>query len=226
MFGQSQRRAANPRSAQASDHMNSVVPPSVIALRLPFMGTWFVAQGGDTMNVNHHMAIESQWFGIDFARVGGIHGRELADGVPHKLEDCYSWGETVVSPCQGQVERVEDGHPDNAIGTSDPSHPAGNYIVIKVKPDVFIFIAHFQHSSIAVQPGFQVATGQVLGLCGNSGNSTFPHVHLHVQNTPEYAAGTGQPFEFEGMDVELCGRTFSNVSWPLIRGLFVRQHAA
>jgi len=36
---------------------------------LPFMGRWFVMQGGDTPNVNHHMDVVAQWYGLDHTHV-------------------------------------------------------------------------------------------------------------------------------------------------------------
>jgi hypothetical protein len=49
-------------------------------LTLPFQGRWFVAQGGDTPNVNHHMAVQAQWYGIDFAKVGGAQRPRIGVG--------------------------------------------------------------------------------------------------------------------------------------------------
>ena len=55
--------------------------------RLPFSGTWFVAQGGDTPNVNHHMQVRSQAFGIDFIKVAGPSGRALTNGTGKDLKE-------------------------------------------------------------------------------------------------------------------------------------------
>ena len=88
--------------------------------RLPFDGRWFVMQGGDTPNVNEHMRVPAQWFGIDFAKVGGPSGRELARRAPTAAEDFYSWGEPVLAPSDGDVVAVVDGLADNPLGTKDP----------------------------------------------------------------------------------------------------------
>jgi hypothetical protein len=66
-----------------------------------------------------------------------------------------------------------------------------------------------------------VRKAQPLGLGGNSENSNFPHVHLHVQDTPTFNEGTGQNPVFGPIDVELTGKRLNAVTWPLIRGLFV-----
>lgn len=38
--------------------------------------------------------------------------------------------------------------------------------------------------------------GQTLGLCGNSGNSSEPHLHYHLQNTGIFFDGDGLPAQF------------------------------
>jgi murein DD-endopeptidase MepM/ murein hydrolase activator NlpD len=192
--------------------------------RLPFGGRWFVMQGGDTPNVNEHMGVPAQWFGLDFAKVGGPSQRELTRGIPAKVEDYFAWGESVEAPIGGEIVAVMDGLPDNHIGVKDPQHPAGNYVVLKAAEGRYLFLAHFQRGSITVAVGQRVEVGQRLGSCGNSGNSDFPHIHMHIQNTSALNTGRGQNPVFAHIDVELTGAHFADVTWPLIRGLFVANH--
>ena len=42
-----------------------------------------------------------------------------------------------------------------------------------------------------------MSKGQVIGLCGNSGNSTEPHLHYHLQNKPSIGDGDGLPAQFK-----------------------------
>jgi len=56
--------------------------------------------------------------------------------------------------------------------------------------------AHLKKGTVAVSAGQRVNTGDVLGLCGNSGNSSEAHLHFHVQNSPDLEAGTGMPVAF------------------------------
>jgi len=196
-------------------------PVSAQDLRLPFNGRWFVMQGGDTPNVNQHMTVEAQAFGVDFAKVGGASQRQLALGTPTKVEDFFSWGEPVLAPADGTVVSVVNDRPDNPLGTKDAEHPAGNCLVIRVAEERFVYLAHMQRGSVSVKVGDTVKRSQRLGLCGNSGNSDFPHIHLHVQDTPDLNAGRGQNPIFGAINVELTGKQFTGVTWPLIRGLFV-----
>jgi murein DD-endopeptidase MepM/ murein hydrolase activator NlpD len=129
----------------------------------------------------------------------------------------------VVSPVVGEVIDVVDSLPDNPIGSKDLGNPCGNRVIIKAAPDSFVILAHMQKGSIRVQIGDHVASRQVLGLCGNSGNSDAPHIHMHVQDQPTFNIGTGQNIIFQAINVELSGKRFTQVDWPLIRGLFVDQ---
>lgn len=193
-------------------------------LRLPFDGRWFVVQGGDTLNVNHHMQVKAQWFGLDFAKLGGALGNELAKPNPSRVDDFYAWGADVLAPADGEVQAAVDGISDNALGARDAEHPGGNYVSIKISPGRYLFLAHLRQGSLMVKPGQHVVRGQVLGRCGNSGNSDYPHLHLHIQNLPEFGAGEGQNPIFSSIDVVLSGKSFLDVSWPLISGLFVSPH--
>lgn len=192
--------------------------------RLPFEGRWFTLQAGDTPNVNEHMRLRAQWFGIDFGKVGGPSGRELVRTDGRTIEDFFCWGSDVLAPVDGRVVEVVDDLPDNAVGQKDPVHPAGNHVVIEAAPDQYVWLAHFQRGSVAVRPERTVKRGDPVGRCGNSGNTDFPHVHMHVQDTPTFNAGTGRNIVFVGIDVELSGKSFDDVDWPLIRGLFIRNH--
>jgi murein DD-endopeptidase MepM/ murein hydrolase activator NlpD len=50
-----------------------------------------------------------------------------------------------------------------------------------------------RRGSVRVRPGQRVRRGTVLGVCGNSGNSSEPHLHFHLQDSPEPLSGIGLP---------------------------------
>ncbi len=190
-------------------------------LGLPFSGRWFVTQGGDTPNVNHHMTTPAQAYGIDFGKVGGPNGRDLTRRSPLRVADYYSWDEDVLAPADGTVVAIVAGLRDNPLGSRDTQNPVGNHVVIRIHESRFVFLGHLQQNTVTVRPGDSVRRAQPLGRCGNSGNSDFPHVHLHVQDTPAFGEGNGQNSIFGPIDVELTGKRLEAVAWPLIRGLFV-----
>lgn len=191
--------------------------------RLPFEGRWFVFAAGDTINVNHHMVERSQWFAVDFMKTGGLNDRALSTGDGKSLENYYSWGQSVVSPVDGVVRKVLNTDPDNPIGTRDKKNAFGNHVVIEASPKEFVYLAHFQKGSVVVKEGDTIKAGQLLGKCGNSGNTSAPHIHMHVQDELKPYSGAGQIMTFRGINVLLSGKQFDDVNWPLIQGLFVWQ---
>ncbi|MBA3245999.1 MAG: M23 family metallopeptidase, partial [Actinobacteria bacterium] len=53
--------------------------------------------------------------------------------------------------------------------------------------------------SVRVRAGQRVRAGDVLGLTGNSGNSSEPHLHFHVQDRPGlFGSARGLPVSFVG----------------------------
>lgn len=65
-------------------------------------------------------------------------------------------------------------------------------------PPRFVALCHLRRGSLAVRPGDPVRAGEVLGRCGNSGNSTEPHVHLQVMDAPDPTAARAVPFTLPG----------------------------
>jgi hypothetical protein len=183
----------------------------MVKYQLPFAGRWFVMHGGDTVNVNHHMAVSAQWYGLDFMKVGEPGGRALHKSNGKKVEDYYSWGDEVFAPISGKLEIVVDGVPDNRIGVQDRHNIAGNHVVIQTEANRFVFVAHLLNGSVCVKRGDYVTAGQLIGKCGNSGNSTAPHIHMHTQDTPILNNGQGQNMIFANIDVELTGKIFEKV---------------
>ena len=61
---------------------------------------------------------------------------------------------------------------------------AGNHILIESN-GVEILLAHFKKGSIKVKVGEIVTTNTILGQVGNTGNTSEPHLHIHVENGGE-----------------------------------------
>lgn len=163
------------------------------ALRLPVDGEWFVYWGGRDIQDNYHAVDVGQRFALDLLvmRDGQSHS-----GDPSRLESYHCWGRPILAPAGGVVLRAVDGLPDQAIGASDPENPAGNHIVIDFGNDEYGFLAHLRQGSVRVARGDAVAAGQEIGLCGNSGNTSEPHLHFHMQTSPRLGQGEGLPAQF------------------------------
>ena len=167
--------------------------PSDIRFRLPLDGPVTVAWGGPTLAVNYHGIMPDQRWAFDLLVT--TNGRTFRDDGS-RLEDYYAYGRPVLAPADGITRVVHDGEPNEGVGAWRFLRTAGNYIVLEVAPSEFLFIAHLQPGSITIAPGDLVSAGQVIGRVGNSGNSSEPHVHLHLQDSPRPYLGEGIPFYF------------------------------
>ncbi len=162
-------------------------------LRLPFTDEWFVFWGGRTLLSNYHAAAQDQRFAYDFLvlKKGKTH---TGDGSSNA--DYYCHGKPVVATGAGEVIDTADGIEENIPGQKNTKELLGNYVVIDHKNGEYSFFAHFKTNTVQVKKGDRVLAGTLLGQCGNSGHSTEPHLHYHLQNTPTLFKGEGLPLFF------------------------------
>ena len=72
----------------------------------------------------------------------------------------------------------------------------GNHVVLDLGGGVYAALAHLRRGSLRVRPGDRVAPGQQLAECGNSGNSTEPHLHFQLMDHPSVLLAAGLPLRF------------------------------
>lgn len=158
-------------------------------LRLPFFGEWDVWQAFDGPWTHH-----GAWrYAYDF--VIRDDAGQTFQGSGASLGDYYCFRRPVVSPVRGRVVKVVSELPDNEPGHVASGHNWGNVVVIYDERGFYVLLAHFARASIRVSEGAWIEAGGMLGLCGNSGFSPQPHLHVQVQATPEIGAAT-LPFSF------------------------------
>ncbi|HAS42864.1 MAG TPA: peptidase M23 [Microscillaceae bacterium] len=164
-------------------------------LILPFEGEWTVVWGGDTPELNYHANIEAQKNAFDIVMTDK-HGKSYkTNGASN--EDYYAFGQKLIAPCDAEVVLVVDGIKDNKPREMNTYYVPGNTVVLKTANNEYLFFAHFKQHSIAVKQGQKVKQGELLGLCGNSGNSSEPHLHFHIQNTEDVNKATGTKCYFD-----------------------------
>ena len=165
-------------------------------LSLPFNGTWWVFWGGPTERQNYHVVAPDQRHAYDFVvwRFGATHR-----GAGTTNSDYWAWGRTVLAPAAGRVVEAVDGVRDNRpqVQVENPQAPAGNHVVLDLGKREYALLAHFQKGSVRVRVGDRVQAGAVLGRTGNSGNSSEPHLHFHVQDRQAlFGSARGLPLAF------------------------------
>lgn len=101
----------------------------------------------------------------------------------------------------GIVEYVNKGCMSHIGSSSDLCGGGyGNHIIIKHSDGNYTLYAHLHQNSISVQVGNSVAQGQVIGMVGNSGNSTGAHLHFEVRVGQNTMAARGDPLNFVDPD--------------------------
>ena len=162
-------------------------------LCLPFTGEWLVFWGGRSVADNYHATVRDQRFAMDFCmmRDGATHS-----GNGDRNEDYYCFGKPILAPGDGLVVAVENARPDQRPGDMNRWYPLGNHVIIDHGNAEFSFLAHLERGSVSVTQGARVRAGEQIGRCGNSGHSSEPHLHYHLQDNSTFAKGDGLTAQF------------------------------
>jgi murein DD-endopeptidase MepM/ murein hydrolase activator NlpD len=178
---------------------------SKIEYRLPFVGEWTVVYGGLEKEYSHSWGVVTQRYAYDFLKMNEF-GQTYRGEMPEDVNAYECYGETVLAPADGTVVEIgtncEEGKimlPGNMEVTAKDIR--GNYVLIKHAESEYGFIGHLQPQSICVKVGEKVQVGQIIAKCGNTGNSSEPHVHFHVQDSPDFFTSAGIPIVFRDICV-------------------------
>lgn len=162
-------------------------------LRLPFEGAWSVLWGGSEWADNRHASVSDQRFAYDFLAVQ--RGSSFT-GNGRANEQYFCFGRKVLSPADGTVLSVVGDVPDNAPGFVSTQTLYGNNVVIDHGKGEYSLLAHMKKGSITVKRGSRVRAGDTVGLTGNSGTSTEPHLHYQLMDRADYLHAHGMPSQF------------------------------
>lgn len=186
-----------PRIREPTYATDEIVPRT--GLRLPFEGEWSVFWGGRTLTENYHRASPGQRYAYDFVitRDGSSH---TGEGTTN--DDYYCHGMPIFAPATGRVVGAVDGVADNTPGEMNPGQLLGNHVLIDHGHSEFSLLAHLQLGSVAVESGDEVGEGDRVGACGNSGNSSEPHLHYQLQDGPEFGVARSIPAPFHSYSAD------------------------
>ncbi|MGH9685220.1 MAG: M23 family metallopeptidase [Candidatus Acidiferrales bacterium] len=191
-----------------------------IVITPPLRGDHWVAANGPSNTSGHRRAlipidgraVISQRFAIDWVKLGDDGKTYHGDKLDNK--NYYAFGVDALAVADGVVTEVKDGIPLNVPGENSRAVPitletvGGNHVILNIGNGNFAFYAHLQPGSIRVKLGEKVHRGQVLGLVGNTGNSTEPHLHFHISNASSPLGSEGLPYLLRSFEVEGKGWTW------------------
>ncbi|WP_310171730.1 M23 family metallopeptidase [Enteractinococcus fodinae] len=190
-----------------------------LELDYPFRGRWQVRNSPANRVPSHGTPRFGLSYAIDFVPVD-----DAGRSAPFKLGSLFrseppeafvGFGRPVLSPIAGLVIGVHNAEIDHAAYRGFPSvgyaasqrrratvgrHALlGNHVLIeatRLTGFAVVVLCHLQHGSVEVTLGQHVVSGQPIGRCGNSGNSTEPHLHLHAVDGRDITRARAVPIQF------------------------------
>ena len=180
----------------------------------PLRGDNWLAGNGPSNSSGHRRALIpidgrariAQRFAIDWVRLNADGRTFTGDAKNNKNYRAY--GSDALAVADGTVTEVKDGIPENVPGENSRAVPitletvGGNHVILDIGHGRYAFYAHLQPGSLKVKLGDHVKRGQVLGLVGNSGNSTEPHLHFHLSDGNSPLGSEGIPYALESYDTK------------------------
>ena len=149
-----------------------------VSASLPFLGEWTISQG-HSGEYTHKGEWRHAW---DFV-ITDRNGQQYKDSGDFH-EDYYCFGKAVLAPFDGVVVEAVNHVQDNVIGDVNTRENWGNTVIIKYNDYLYAKLSHLKYHSLEVKAGDQVKKGQLIGRCGNTGRSPYPHLHFQFQLTP------------------------------------------
>jgi peptidase M23-like protein len=144
-------------------------------------------------------------FAIDWIKVNASGAHAAGDAsVP---ANWFGYGAQVLAVADATVAATRDGMAEPGAVAAGPSRvpigdATGNYVSLKLADGRFVFFEHLKPGSVRVHPGQHVRRGEVIGNLGFTGQSTGPHLHMHVADANAPLAAEGLPYAMEGFQVQ------------------------
>lgn len=146
----------------------------------------------------------SQQFAIDWIKVDGQGKAFRTDGK--RSEDWLCYDVDVLAVADGTVVEAMRDLPDQPPGAAPRSltipEIAGSHVILDLGGGRYAMYAHLAPGSVTVHVGDHVRAGDKLGLLGNSGNTTGPHLHFQISDRPSTLDTTSLPFVFAAMELQ------------------------
>jgi hypothetical protein len=201
-----------------------------VVVELPLRGEWSVERTPADRIPSHGTDLLGQRYAYDLVRTDHRRGFHLHPAgtlrwllLGGRTRDCYGWGQPVHAALDGVIVQAVDGVAERqwlhvvreswlAVKTTvafarrglDAARLAGNHVITETA-GMYALYAHLAPGSVAVTSGQRVRAGELLGRVGHTGNSTAPHLHFHLMDSPDPLRAKGIPCAFAAYLVERDG---------------------
>ncbi|MFF7245566.1 M23 family metallopeptidase [Embleya sp. NPDC008237] len=201
---------------------------SAVEVEAPVTGRWRALNSPADRVPSHGTRAYGQAYAIDI--VAEPDGRPRPSfgwwPVVRRSGAFPAFGAPVVAPADATVVRVADGQRDHLSRNSFPALPyllvegmcrdlagarrlVGNHVILDLGAGVYALYAHLRRGSAVVREGERVRAGDELARCGNSGNSSEPHVHFQLMDDADPDVARGIPFDWRGIGVPANDEVFT-----------------
>ncbi|MER5769009.1 M23 family metallopeptidase [Streptomyces sp. NPDC001985] len=219
----------------ARAHTSGERPPATEVLP-PVTGRWIALNSPADKTPSHGVHGYGQAYAIDIVADPRSPGAPDAPTRPpfawlwpvvRRNRDFPAFGAPLLAVADATVVHAEDRQRDHLSRNSPlmiaylmliegalrdiagPRRVFGNHIVLDLGDGVWAAYAHVRRGSLTVRAGDRVRAGQPLARCGNSGNSTEPHVHFQLMDGPDPDSARGLPFRWSGIGIPGNGEVFT-----------------
>ncbi|MFJ8073379.1 M23 family metallopeptidase [Streptomyces sp. NPDC096176] len=204
-------------------------PREAVEIAAPVRGRWSALNSPADRTPSHGTHGYGQTYAIDVVaepEEGARPGFRALWPVVRRNRDFPAFGEPLLAVADATVVHVEDRQRDHLSRNSLPAviymllvegsfrdiggvrKVLGNHVVLDLGDGVFAAYGHLERGSLAVRTGDQVQEGQLIARCGNSGNSSEPHLHFQLMDGPDADTAVGIPFSWRGVGVPRNGEAF------------------
>ncbi|GHH95327.1 M23 family metallopeptidase [Streptomyces capillispiralis] len=211
----------------APDAPGSVRAP--VEVDPPVTGRWTALNSPADRTPSHGLHAYGQTYAIDVLAEPGPGARpgfSLLWPPARRPAAFPAFGAPLRAVADARVVRADDRQRDHLSRTSLPAllylmliegsvremsgvrRILGNHVVLDLGDGTHAAYAHLRRGSLTVREGDRVSAGDVIAACGNSGNSTEPHLHFQLMDGPDPDTARGIPFTWRGLGVPRNGESF------------------
>ncbi|MEQ4300895.1 M23 family metallopeptidase [Plantactinospora sp. B6F1] len=203
-------------------------PGPPVELDPPVLGRWSALNSPASKVPSHGVRAYGQTYAIDLVAEPLDRPRPGFGWWPpvRPNRDFPGFGAPLLAVADGTVLRAVDRNRDHLSRNSypallylvveglfreiaGPGQILGNHLILDLGDGRYAAYAHLRRNSLLVRAGDRVRTGQPVAECGNSGNSTEPHVHFQLMDNPDLDVARGIPFTWREIGVPANGETIS-----------------
>ncbi|MEU7107792.1 M23 family metallopeptidase [Streptomyces sp. NPDC046215] len=221
-------RRPEPATDKAAAAAAPAEPRTPVEVDPPVTGRWYALNSPATKTPSHGTHAYGQTYAIDLVADPEDTPRPAFGWWPlaRRSTAFPAFGQPVLAVADATVVHAGDRLRDHTFTRNSvpallliliegqfreiagPGRLLGNHLVLDLGNGTYAMYAHLQRGSLTVRAGDRVRAGQEIARCGNTGNSTEPHVHFQLMDRPDVLAARGVPFTWRGVGVPASRQHF------------------